>query len=399
MQHREPQGGRRTFLFCSSIALYPPLLKVADIITRDYGLEGHVLAPQEVRVPAHPVTFWSCSPNDHYPPLTRLPVHFLPAQHDDVERWGFVPPLLTSLLEQLSPDYIWIHDEFWQGVAQQILWHYRFRRKPRLIAFVAINHIAQATPLFSGKYPFFSRTRLKQIFLWPRLDGVAACAGKSKECARRMGLPESVPVSVNYLPVFGPEEAAAEGIRLPWPKDGAFTIGFAGLLSEQKGWKVLLAALVGLPQRFKVVLAGDGEQREELLARLQRHSLQERVYWAGALPKDQLLATLPLFDVLILPSITTPHSVEQFGAVLAEAMACGVPVIGSDSGGIPEVVGEAGLIVPEGDPAALAQAILRAAEDEGWRQQTKSSGQERYRNHFSCKAYARSIATMLQIAP
>ncbi len=152
-----------------------------------------------------------------------------------------------------------------------------------------------------------------------------------------------------------------------------------------------------LPERYKVVFAGDGPQKDELLASIKMLKLQGRAYYAGLLPKDKLLATYPLFDVFVLPSISTPHLVEQFGAVLAEAMACGVPVIGSDSGAIPEVVDEGGLIVPEGDADALAKAIARMSDDEQLRRRSIALGLDRYRTHFSCEAYAQSIAKMLGI--
>jgi glycosyltransferase involved in cell wall biosynthesis len=206
-----------------------------------------------------------------------------------------------------------------------------------------------------------------------------------------------VPVSVNYLPVFGPDDAAEEGISLPWSRDDSFIIGFAGLLSEQKGWKVLLEAVERLPYSFKVVLAGDGEQRSELEAWLKRPNLQGRAFYAGLLPKRQLLATFPLLDVLVLPSITTSYSVEQFGAVLAEAMACGVPVIGSDSGAIPETVGQAGLIFPEGDSDALTKAIVHLSNDEEGRWQAIANGLENFRNIYCCEIYSRSIADLLKI--
>jgi glycosyltransferase involved in cell wall biosynthesis len=205
-------------------------------------------------------------------------------------------------------------------------------------------------------------------------------------------------VTVNYLPVFGPDNAAAEGITLPWQDNSSFIIGFAGLLSEQKGWKVLVAAVERLPYRFKVVLVGDGEQKNELKVWMAKPSLKGRVHYAGLLPKDQLLATYPLFDVFVLPSISTPYSVEQFGMALAEAMACGVPIIGSDSGAIPEVVGDGGLIVPEGNADALAEAIIRISEDEQLRCRAKAWGLDRFRSHYSCEAYTRSIADMLRIS-
>lgn len=394
MQHREPLAGKRTFLFCSSTILYPPLLRVAEIIAHDHGLEGHVVAPEEFPVPSHSPPLWGL-PGEAISSGMRLPVHLLPGRGGEVGRLGLAPGPLTRLLAQLDPDYIWINEEFWQGISHQILWHYRFRRRPRLAAYAVANHIQQATPLFSWKSPFFSRTRLQQLILWPRLDAVMACSDKSRECARRMGLPGKVPVVVNYLPVLGPEDAAGEGMELPWPRGDSFVIGFAGLLSEQKGWKVLLGAVELLPPRFKVVLAGDGGQRRQLEAWLNRPGLRGRAHYAGLLPHKQLLASYPQFDVLVLPSRTTPYSVEQFGMVLAEAMACGVPVIGSDSGAIPETIGDAGLVVPEGDAAALAQAILKMSADEDLRRQARARGLERFRSHYSCESYARSLAEIL----
>ncbi len=83
--------------------------------------------------------------------------------------------------------------------------------------------------------------------------------------------------------------------------------------------------------------------------------------------------------------------------MLAEAMACRVPVIGSDSGAIPETVGDAGLIVPEGNGDALAKAIISMSEDRELRRRCIRRGFERYRTSYNCEAYARSIAHMLHI--
>jgi glycosyltransferase involved in cell wall biosynthesis len=386
-----------TFLFCSSLALYQPLFAVAEIISRNYGVAGHVIAPEDSAVSPvyHPsgrlgrVGFDASG--------SSLAVHFLPARKGDIERFGFDRQALRLLLKDIQPDYIWIHEEFWQGIAQQFLEYYRLQRTPRIIAYVAVNHIAGPTPLLSARWPFISRTRIRQRLLWPRLNEVVSCATKSMECARRMGLPENIPVTVNYLPIWGPEHATGDAVALPWPREGSFTIAFVGLLSEQKGWKVLLAAMELLPGTFKVVLMGDGEQREELLSWLKRPDLQGRAYFAGSLPKERLLASYPLCDVLVLPSITTPHSVEQFGAVLAEAMAFGVPLIGSDSGAIPETVGEAGLIVPENDPQSLAEAIRIICEDQELHCRAATRGLERFRRHYNCERYAQSIAQALKI--
>lgn len=386
----------KKFLFGSAVATYPPLLRVAEILVQCCGLEGYVIAPEAAQVPVvHEEEVKGAS--DFDPAATHLKVHFLSARRGDVWRFGFETGQLLGFLKEIKPDYVWLHDEFWGGICQQFLWIYRFQDSPRIIANIAANHIQNASPLFFARFPFVSRTRLKQLLLWKRLNGVCACATKSMLCARRMGLPETVPIVVNYLPVLGPDDAAGDGLPLPWTPGEAFIVGFAGLLSEQKGWKILLQAMEQLPQDFKVVLIGDGEQRHELEARLKESGLDGRAFYAGLLSQRQLLACYPQFDAVVLPAVTTGNSVEQFGRVLAEAMACGVPVIGSDSGAIPEVVGDGGLIVEEGDPGALAAAIRRMKEEKGLRQRSIAWGLERVRNAYSCEAYANSISKLLEI--
>ena len=82
-------------------------------------------------------------------------------------------------------------------------------------------------------------------------------------------------------------------------------------------------------------------------------------------------------DTLVLPSRTTPNWVEFFGRVLIEAMSCGVPVIGSDSGEIPKVIGTAGLVFPEEKTEILAQHLKAIYQDQSLRQQLIQRGLER----------------------
>jgi len=84
-----------------------------------------------------------------------------------------------------------------------------------------------------------------------------------------------------------------------------------------------------------------------------------------------------------LPSLTRPNWKEQFGRVLIEAMACGVPVIGSDSGEIPNVIGDAGLIFPEGDIVALRDSIARMLADPERRARYAEAGRQRVLAEFT----------------
>jgi glycosyltransferase involved in cell wall biosynthesis len=94
-------------------------------------------------------------------------------------------------------------------------------------------------------------------------------------------------------------------------------------------------------------------------------------------------ARLQNLDVVVLPSLSQPNWIEQFGRILVEAMACEVPVIGSTCGEIPQVVGDAGIIVPEGDATALAGAIDRMASDPDLRAELGRRGRERILRDFT----------------
>jgi glycosyltransferase involved in cell wall biosynthesis len=101
------------------------------------------------------------------------------------------------------------------------------------------------------------------------------------------------------------------------------------------------------------------------------------------IPRQELQSYWESIDVLVLPSISTIKSTEQFGRVLVEAMGAGVPVIGSSSGAIPEVIGDAGLVFPEGNAGALADALRRIRDDEELRADLVRRGYERLQRHYS----------------
>jgi glycosyltransferase involved in cell wall biosynthesis len=103
-------------------------------------------------------------------------------------------------------------------------------------------------------------------------------------------------------------------------------------------------------------------------------------------------ATLAALDALALPSLTRPNWMEQFGRVLIEAMACGVPVVGSDSGEIPRVIGAAGLIVPDRDEGALRESLWRLAEHPELCQRLAEAGRARVLAEFTQEQVARQLA-------
>ncbi len=143
---------------------------------------------------------------------------------------------------------------------------------------------------------------------------------------------------------------------------GAFRVVYAGRFVPEKGLDTLLEAVARVDHEVELWLIGEGPYRAALQELVRRLGIHDRVRWIPAAPPERMPALLSQADAVVLPSRTTPVWKEQFGRVLVEAMACKVPVVGSESGAIPEVVGDAGLLFPEGDAAALAERLRRLME-------------------------------------
>jgi glycosyltransferase involved in cell wall biosynthesis len=160
-----------------------------------------------------------------------------------------------------------------------------------------------------------------------------------------------------------------------------FAIGYVGRLTRDKGLDILLDALAALSGDWRLTMVGEGPFRPTLEARAA--SFGARVRLAGAVPSTEIPALLRTFDVLVLPSRTLPNWKEQFGRVLVEAMASRVPVVGSDSGEIPEVIGDAGLVTPEGDAPALTAALTRLLSDPALAADLAERGRQRALAYFT----------------
>jgi glycosyltransferase involved in cell wall biosynthesis len=168
-------------------------------------------------------------------------------------------------------------------------------------------------------------------------------------------------------------------------------IGYAGRLVREKGLFVLLDAMRQLPAHVRLVLVGSGpeEQRLRKLAAENGHS--DRVEFHPPVPYGDMPSTLGKMDLLVLPSLETKYWKELFGRILIEAMASEVPVVASDSGGIPGVLGDAGLLVPSGDTRALGSALDHLCRDTTARRDLGRKGRERALRNFDVPVVARIL--------
>jgi glycosyltransferase involved in cell wall biosynthesis len=142
----------------------------------------------------------------------------------------------------------------------------------------------------------------------------------------------------------------------------------------EKGLDTLMEAVARLGPGVELWLIGNGPYRPALEELSRKLRIEERVRWLEPVPPERMPELLAQVDVVVLPSRTTRVWKEQFGRILVEAMACKVPVVGSDSGAIPEVVGDAGLIFPEGDVATLAECLDRLRQSPELRAQFAERG-------------------------
>ena len=158
-----------------------------------------------------------------------------------------------------------------------------------------------------------------------------------------------------YEVLFNGVEVTRFAAADPWPTDRP-TVLFLGRHEARKGLGVLLEAFASVPGPAVLWVAGDGPESPALR---RRFPPSERVRWLGLLGDEEVASRLAGADVLCAPSLGG----ESFGMVLVEAMAAGCTVVASDIDGYRAAASGHALLVPPGDPAALARALAEAVAE------------------------------------
>lgn len=277
--------------------------------------------------------------------------HPLPGEHvTSVRTWGTHPALFVydprPILRALRTgwDVVDIHEEPFAAATSEVrLLRWMSRMRSPFVLYTAQN--------LDKRYPipfrWLERSALRAA------AGVSACNTEAARIAERKGFSgraRTIPLGVD-LEEFSPGEVPVVGATIH--------VGFVGRLVPEKGVLVLLDAAAA-EHRLRLRIAGDGPLAASLPAEISRRGLGERVELIGALPPDDVPRFYLSLDAVAVPSLPTPSWTEQFGRVAIEAMACGIPVVSSDAGALPDVVGGAGIVVPHGDSKALATALVEA---------------------------------------
>jgi glycosyltransferase involved in cell wall biosynthesis len=182
-----------------------------------------------------------------------------------------------------------------------------------------------------------------------RAARVIVLTERLRECLIADGVP---PERIAVVPSgVDPSEFAGEPPD-PFPAVARPRVVYAGRLARAKGVDTLVAAAARMKTQAPVVLVGDGPERAGLERAVSELGLGDRVTFTGFLPHRAIPAVLAHADVLVLPS-----RYEELGSVLVEGLAAGVPIVASRTGGIPEAVGDAGILVSPEAPDELAAAL------------------------------------------
>ena len=257
-------------------------------------------------------------------------------------------PELAQTLRDFQPDIIDLWEEPWGLVSAQTVWlRDRLAPQAKIISETEQNIAKTLPPPFES----FRSYTLRQA------DFVVGRSAEAVENIRAKGYggPAAVVPNAADINLFQPmnrtECRRALGLS-------GFVAGYVGRLVEEKGLADMVAALDHCPSDVNLLFVGSGSFQSALKQQAAALGLADRVRFLPSRPQEELPQVMNALDTLVLPSRTTPRWKEQFGRVIIEAQACETPVIGSDSGAIPDVIGQAGLIFPEGNSEALASAML-----------------------------------------
>ncbi|MBH47510.1 MAG: glycosyl transferase family 1 [Halobacteriovorax sp.] len=196
--------------------------------------------------------------------------------------------------------------------------------------------------------------------------------------------------------IFYPAKDAAEkeSIKSELGLSGTL-ICFLGRIVADKGIDILLPALENIKEPFSLLILGAGPDQEKVEQWVSRHRLQDRVKIILA-KHHEVPKYLRACDIVVAPSQTMPNWVEQFGRMLVEAFASEVAVIGSTSGEIPYVIGDAGLVVNEKDINAWTKAISKLLSDDEFRRDLAAKGRARYLEHFQMSQVSKKYSELYQ---
>ena len=293
-------------------------------------------------------------------------------------------PGLQETLRRFQPDVIDLWEEPWGLVSAHACW-LRNRMLPQA------KIISETEQNINKTLPFPFETF--RSYTLRNADYAVGRNAESVEVIRSKGFAgpaQVVPNAVDTTLFRGMDRAACQrelGLS-------GFVVGYVGRLVEEKGLSDLVEAVRLCPPGVLLVTIGSGPMQPKLERMISEAGLSGRVRLLAGRPQSELPRLMNAFNALAVPSWTTPQWKEQFGRVIIEAHACALPVIGSDSGAIPQVIGGGGRITPERNPQALASAIRELEAHPELAHSLGQIGRQQVEHNFTWKSVAIQMASI-----
>ena len=226
---------------------------------------------------------------------------------------------------------------------------------------------------------------------------------RSRRTLDMEGVPEDRIVQINPgvdTDLFSP--GTSERARLGLD-DEEFIILFVGWLLPRKGLDFLILALRELVHdpslrdyRFRLAVVGEGAGKDRVEELVRRVELGDHCSFLGSFPYGEMPAVFRSADAFVLPSIAMTEWQEQFGMSLIEALACGIPVVSTYSGAIPEIAGDAALLCQPNDFLSLYEALKELAGDPALREELGAKGRARAVERFGLQQFADALSDVYE---
>jgi len=308
-------------------------------------------------------------------------IKYYPAQMYFSGRVGaciYSPLAILKAIIDFRPDIIQVEQEVFSLAALELSFFARLFNKP-VVFFGWENMDRQLSP--------FRQWIRKYVFDTAKLIIAGNCEGG--ELVKKWGY--AGPIEV--MPQMGVDTeffTPAENKEA----NSEFCIGFVGRLSYQKGIDTLITAAKILREQnynFRIILCGSGSDEPKFREQAQKLVVDELITWRGRVSHKEVPQEMQKLDLLVLPSLTVETWKEQFGHVIIEGMATGIPVVGSTCGEIPNVIGRSDLVFTEGNAGELAAILARLISDSTWYSEVAQYSLDRVHQNYSHERIAQRL--------
>ena len=298
-------------------------------------------------------------------------------------------PGLFRFLSKMKPDVIHMFMEPWYATLTQVsIWRNLFSKNTKLCLY---SHDNIYRPYRNRLFYNLIIYKLIEDFNMKYLDGSTAVTEEVKGLLKRKGLKGPIDIVGNQIDVHIYKKKKVGALKKKLGLQKKKVIGYFSRIEKEKGVLLLIEAVAKIKNHdIKLIISGwsDENFQEEMMQYARNLDVEDKILLVLERLDEKIVDYINCCDLVVVPSMTTPLWKEQFGRINGEAMACEVPVVGSSSGSMPEVIGDGGLIFKDGDVNDLKNKMLKLLNNEPLRKKLSKLARKRVLNNYSTEKTA-----------